>query len=137
MTLEEIEAALAAALSLRSPILAPDDSGRRKIEVLQNYMLLTAHVSGDLVEAKHWLAALIDRLAGQWESLAGWEVALKRPRAKATKAEIDQAKIVVEPQLYAAGRKARALRESVVDQIARLEREERVMSRAYTMLSGG
>lgn len=136
MDLAEIESVLERALPLRSPTLSPDDSGRRKIEVLQDYMLQTATVCGGLYEAKHWLVAVTDRLASEWQNLEGWEVALKRTRAKATKEEIDAAKVQVAPALHAAGRRARHLRASVIDQITRLEREGDRMSRAYTMLSG-
>ena len=74
---------------------------------------------------------------GGGRCLGGWEVALKRPRDRATKAEIEEAKVKVAPQVYAAGREAKQLLDSVDDQISRFEREERVASRAYTMMSGG
>lgn len=137
MDLPDIEAVLEAALPLRSPVFQPGDTARKKIGELEDYMLKTAHVTGGLVEAKHWLAAVEERLSEEWDALQGWEVALKRPRAKATKQEITVAKMQSAPQLYEAGRKARRLRVSVVDQITRLEREGDRMSRAYTMLSGG
>lgn len=136
MNLEEIEEALSVALPLRSPTFQPDDSARKKIGELEDYMLKSAQICGGLYEAKHWLVVVADRLASEWEHLDGWEYALRRPRAKATKAEVNAAKVKASPELYAAGRRARALRASVMDQITRLEREGDRMSRAYTMLSG-
>lgn len=137
MTIEEIEKALSDALSLRSPTFTPDDSSRRKIEALEGYMLQAAQVTGELVEARHWLRLLEVQLADEWETLQGWEVGTSKPRARLTKQDIHEAKIKVAPAKYAAGRHAKMLRESVIDQINRLEREGDRMSRAYTMISGG
>lgn len=139
MTLDEIEAVLAGALKLRSPSFSESDgvSARQKIAALEDHMLKSASINGDLVEARHWLGMLTEKLAEDWEGLAGWEVALKRPRAKATRQDVQAAKVAVAPQLFAAGRKAARLRASIDDQIVRLEREEKVCSRAYTMMSGG
>ena len=136
MTLDEIEQVLADALKLRSPVFLGGESGAGRVTVLENYMLKSANINGSLVEARHWLRAIEEKLADEWEGLAGWEVALRRPRAKATKQDIQQAKMAVAPQLFAAGRKAKRLVASVDDQISRLEREERVVSRAYTMIVG-
>lgn len=136
MNLEEIEKVLAEALPLRSPMLDPTARPRERIGVLEAYMLRTANVSGALYEAKHWLIALEATLADEWKNLQGWEVALKRPRARATKAEIDAAKVQSSPLLWEQGRRTRQLRTSVVDQITRLEKEGDRMSRAYSMESG-
>lgn len=136
MDLEQIEAVLMVALKLRSPHFAPGHPPRSKIAELEDYLLRSASVNGELVEALHWCREAGVALGDAWEQLEGWEVALRRPRAKATRQEIQAAKMRTSPQLYEAGRKARRLRESLVDQIARLEREERVVSRAYTMVTG-
>lgn len=136
MNLGEIEGVLGDALPLRSPVYDPTQRPRDRITALEDYMLRTANVCGALYEAKHWLAALEGTLADEWKNLDGWEYALKRPRAKATKVEIDAAKAKASPGLFEAGRTARRLRESVVDQITRLEKEGDRMSRAYSMESG-
>lgn len=136
MTLDEIRGALARALPMRSPIFAEDMRPAAKVPVLEEYMLAVAEINGELVEARHWLRLLAETLADEWEHLAGWEVALRKPRARATKTDINAAKVQVAPQLFSAGREARKLRESVDDQIERFEREERVVSRAYTMITG-
>lgn len=137
MDLDAIEAALTHALALRTPLFEPGTSGRVRIAALEDYMLASAHANGDLVEARHWLRETEERLRDEWNNLEGWEVALKgTTRSRATKTDIQQAKIKASPQLFEAGRKATRLRESVVDQIARLEREEKVLSRVYAMISG-
>lgn len=136
MDLVAIEAALQTALVLRTPTFPPGARGREKINALEDYMLASASINGDLVEARHWLREIEQKLRDDWESLDGWQVALTGLVSKATKPQIQRAKITVAPQTFEAGRKATRLRESVVDQIARLEREERVMSRVYTMISG-
>lgn len=136
MTLDEIRDVLARALPMRSPTFPEDTPGGEKVPVLENYMLEVAYVNGELVEARHWLRLTIETLGDQWKNLQGWEVALRKARNRATKEEIHAAKVIVAPQLYEAGREARALKSSVDDQIARFEREERVVSRAYTMVVG-
>lgn len=139
MDLERIEAVLDEALELRMPYKREDDRPpRQKIAELEDHLLRSAHLNGDLVEAQHWLRLLTQTLADQWAALEGWQVALSGVTpAKATKAQVTAAKIQVAPQLHAAGVKAAQLRASVDAQIERLEREERVCSRAYTMMSGG
>lgn len=137
MTLEQIEEALTGALRLRSPVFEPGTAPRAKVSAIEDHMLLSANVNGDLVAARHWLRMLEAKLGDEWEAMTGWEVALRKARNRASKAEINEAKIATAPAKFQAGRKARRLRESVDDQIVRLEREERVCSRAYTMLSGG
>lgn len=135
MNLEEIEGVLTEALALKSPRWGPDDTPSVKVAAIEDHMVAAAHLSGRLVECRHWLRAMTMSLGEQWEALQGWETALKRPRAKATKQDIEASKIAVAPQLFAAGKKASALRASVDDQIARLEREDRTMSRLYTLVA--
>lgn len=137
MTLDEIRDALGRALPMRSPTFADDTPGGEKVPVLENYMLAVAEINGELVEARHWLRLTIEDLGEKWKHLQGWEVALRKARNRATKEDIHAAKVQIAPQLYDAGREARRLKSSVDDQIARFEREERVVSRAYTMVVGG
>lgn len=136
MNLDAIQAALDEALPLRSPVYDPTKHPRERIVEMEAHMLKAAHVAGSLYEAKHWLLALEARLRDEWETLTGWDYALTRPRGKATKAEIDQAKAQAAPALFESGRRARHLRESVIDQIQRLEKEGDRMSRAYSMEAG-
>jgi hypothetical protein len=136
VTLEDIRAVLDEALALRFPVTA-DTRGRARVELLEDHMLASAVVNGKLVEARHWLRMLRASLADSWEKLAGWEIAMAgKPRARWTAADIQRAKIKVAPAQYDAGREAKRLAESIDDQIARLERDERICSRAYSMLSG-
>lgn len=137
MNLAEIEDVLNRALPMRvpgGPTLGT--SARERIAALEDYLLASAHINGELVEARHWLRELESTLTDQWEHLEGWEVGLRRPRAKATKQDIQEAKVRSSPGIFEAGRKARRLRESVVDQIARFEREATIVSRAYTIITG-
>jgi hypothetical protein len=137
MDLAAIRDVLNRALPMRSPYFPEGTAPAAKVAVLEDYMLAAALINGELVEARHWLRLLQAELADRWAGLQGWEVALRKARARATTADVQAAKVVVAPQLYAAGAEARRLRESVDDQIARFEREERAVSRAYTMTTGG
>lgn len=136
MSLEEIRAALEEALPLRSPRFAPEERPATKIAALEDHMLACAEVNGSLVEARHWLRFLRARLADEWEKLEGWQMATDKARARLTAADINRAKIRVAPTQYEAGREAKRLSESIDDQIVRLEREEKVCSRAYSLISG-
>lgn len=136
MQLEEIEKALAEALPMRSPVRDPDGTARAHIERLEDYLLRSAQVNGNLAEASHWLRMVEAALSEQWDKLTGWEAALTKPRARWTKQDIHDAKVRVEPVRWAALQQARRLRLSIEEQMGRFEREERVMSRAYTMAAG-
>lgn len=137
MTLEQIEAALDGALPLRIPRFEPGLAARNKVALLEDYMLTSAIANGDLVEARHWLRRLEQDLGDRWDRIEGWEVvAPSKARNKLTVADMERAKRIVEPALFDARRKAQGLRLSIDDQIVRLEREERVCSRAYTMIAG-
>lgn len=137
MTLADIEAALARALPFRVPRFEPGLGARQKVSQLEDFMLSSALVNGDLVEARHFLRLLEQDLSDRWDQVQGWEVvAPPKARAKLTVADIDRAKHAVEPTLWDARRKAQTLRLSVDDQITRMEADQRVASRAYSMLSG-
>lgn len=137
MSLDEIREVLARALPMRSPTFTQGTPGAGKVPALERHMLAVAEINGELVEARHWLRLTIEALGDQWKNLQGWEVALRKPRARATKEDIQAAKAMIAPHLFDAAREARTLKLSVDDQIERFEREERVVSRAYTMVTGG
>jgi hypothetical protein len=139
MTIEEIRQTIADALPLRVPRFATDTPTRERVSALEDYLLTSAYQLGALVEARHWLRLLEDRLSREVDLLQGWEAMLPSKGAKATytKTEIAAAKRASAPQLFAAGRECRQLRGSVDDQIERFKFEDQfVISRAYSIISG-
>lgn len=139
MDIEAIEAALSVALPLRPPRFGPDDAARLKVGRLEDYLLESAYAHAELEEALHWLEALVGELKARVEEMTGWQVALPSGKRgeRATQQDVLRAKRQLDPVTFDAGARARQLRESVRRQIARFEFEERVVSRAYTLISGG
>jgi hypothetical protein len=138
MKLEEIKGVLTDTLPLRSPTFLPVDSARIKVAALEDFMLAGAHAHGELEEALHWLDAVIAHLKDKITRITGYEVALPRkPKDRLTQADITAAKRTLDPATFEAGAEAQRLRASILRQIARLEHEHSVVSRAYSLISGG
>lgn len=137
MTIAEIEAALARALPMRTPRFEPTTAPGTKIAALEDYLLAAAFANGDLVEAAYWLDELVEHFKDQIEQMTGWQVALDGQPARATREQVLTAKRQVNPTVFEAGGHARRLRDAIRAQIVRFEREEKVISRAYTLISGG
>lgn len=140
MDLEEIRSTLAEALKLRVPRFSDEIGPRERASALGDYLLISANVSGALVEARHWLRLLEEELAGKLRNLEGYEAALSaagHQKGAPTKSQIMQAKRLTAPHLFDAHAEGRNLRGSVDDQIERLKFEAQfVISRAYTIISG-
>lgn len=136
MTVAEIEAALARALPMRTPRFDPDTPPRAKISALEDYLMDAAYINGELYEAAHWLNLLVDDYKTQIEQMDGYEVALGKQPARATQAEILIAKRKMNPSVFEVATHARQLRDSILAQITRFAGEEKVISRAYTLISG-
>lgn len=139
MTIEEIEAALAKALPLRPPTFSDDYHPNVKIAALEDYMLQAAWHAAELEEALHWLVKLVEHFRKQVEEMTGYEVALPTGKRaeRITKEDVLSAKRQLNPVVFDAGGHARMLRDSIRRQIDRFDREEKIISRAYTLISGG
>jgi hypothetical protein len=138
MTLDEIRGVLAEAMAMRTPRKFTEQAPKERVGALEDYLLESAYQRGALIEARHWLRELEDRLRQEADELQGWQAMLAGSATKVrTKAEIQAAKETAAPALFAAGREARKLRGSVDDQIDRFAFEDQfVISRAYSMISG-
>lgn len=140
MQIEQIEAVLERVLPMRPPKFEPGTSAAQKVSEIEDYMLEAAHVHAELEEALYWLDALVEHFKAQIETMTGWEVALPVKRAdRITREDVLRAKRQVNPVTFDAGAHARQLRAAMLRQITRLEYEtgNGVMSRAYTLISGG
>jgi hypothetical protein len=139
MRLEQIEQALSGALVMRPPKFGPDVAPAVKISALEDYLLASAWQHAELEEALHWAAALVEHLRLAIERMTGFEVALPAGKRadRITDRDVLAAKRALDPATFEAGARAKALRESIARQIARFEYETGVISRAYTLISGG
>lgn len=141
MTIEEIEAVVAKVLPMRPPTFGPDTGGAEKVSKIEDYMLKAAYIHAELEEALYWLDALVEHFKGMVEQMTGWEVALPSGKRgdRVTRDDVLRAKRQCDPTTFNAGSRARQLRETIKRQINRLEYETGlgVMSRAYTLISGG
>lgn len=135
MNLVEVRERLESALPLRIPLLDPNLAPAQRIEALEDHILKCAWHRAELEEALYWCIEAGKLLRAKWDSVQGFQVALRGSRP--TRDQIDQAKAEIDPQTYAALTEARALVEHLKRQISRLGGSDYdAASRAYTMLSG-
>lgn len=143
LDIEDIKGFLHNAVRLRPPRFEYGETDatppREKIEALENYLMESAYAAAELEECLHWLSAVVAHFKRVIENLTGYEAALPgKSRDRLTQADINRAKRIVDPASFDAGAEARHLQESCLRQIERLRFEEQwVISRAYTMISGG
>lgn len=137
MTVEEIKAALHAALPLRVPIWNPQTTARGKVEALEDYLAQCAYKRADCEEALYWSWEAEKVLRREWEGIEGWEALLpSKARSRPTEAHVTRAKARVKPETYASLSEVKTLIEGLDRQCKRLTRDEETCSRRYSLLSG-
>jgi hypothetical protein len=139
MTEDEIRLVLAQALTMRSPRFEDGTGAKEKISSLEDYLLESAYMQGELEEAYHYLTYSIAHLKREIEEMTGYEAALpSRPAGRHTQADHLAAKRIAAPATFEAGAEARQLMESVKRQIDRFRFEagQGPISRAYTLITG-
>jgi hypothetical protein len=140
MEMDRIRAALHAARQMRTPRFEPDTPPSTKIGRLEDYLLESAWMQGELEDALFWLDALTVHFETQVRDISGWEVALpNKRRERITQADVEQAKRTVDPIAFDASSEVRQVRGHVLRQIDRLRWEagQGPVSRAYTLIVGG
>jgi hypothetical protein len=144
MDLEQIEQTAFQVATLRMPkfvydINDPMRSTRpgEKIERLESYILDVAYARGDAEQARLYAYAAVRRLTNEWDHLEGWEEVFGDPAkaAKATQPQIKEAKRQIRPDLFDGIEHGLYLVKRLSEQIKRLEKDEDVASRAYTLVS--
>lgn len=108
-----------------------------KIEQLESYLLDAAYGRGDAEEARLYAYAAIRRLTEKWDHIEGWEESFGDPlkAAKATQPQIKEAKRQIDPETFDAIEHGTYLVKRLSEQVKRLEKDEEVASRAYTLIS--
>jgi hypothetical protein len=119
VTLDEIRACCTAARGAdaalhRRPHL------RERVELLEDYLNLTAVTRGELEEARLYAQGALRDLACEWDAIVGWEIHLKRRRADVTKHDVTVAKAEIRPDLHAGMTEAKWLVDRLSEQIDRL-----------------
>lgn len=138
MTVEEIKAALLAALPLRVPIWNPRSTAREKVEELENYLAQCAYKRADCEEALYWAWEAEKVLRREWEGIEGWENLLpSKARSRPTEPQVTRAKARVKPETFTGLSEVKTLIEGLDRQCKRLTRDEETCSRRYSLLSGG
>lgn len=107
-----------------------------KIDKLESYLIDTAIFRQEAHEAKLLVQEALDDLQAQWDAIEGWEIELPTT-SKRTQADVVEAKRQVKPDLYSSIQTGKRLVDRLSEQIKRLEKDDNVSSRAYTLITGG
>jgi len=130
----EIAESVHASGLLRIPSFAEDLPAAEKIAALESHLLDTARWRSVLEDLRIILEDEYEEIDDLWRNVTGYEMYLNgKPKSKD---DIDEAKRQVNPDLFARRRTVIKLMRQVGNQIRRLEKDDAVVSRAYTMLTG-
>jgi hypothetical protein len=134
----EIRALLHEAAKVRMPRFSDEHTSRERVELLEDYLNLTAVTRGELEEARLYAQGALRDLSVEWEAIVGWEIHLKRRRADVTKHDVTVAKAEIRPDLHAGMLEARWLVDRLSEQIHRISGmgDDQVASRLYTVITG-
>ena len=134
MDYHEVQQAIHDVSKIRMPDFAEDIAPKAKIEALEGHLFDTARARQLLEEARLMLEDAYEVIDDEWLGLTGWEVYLRgKPKSQV---EIDEAKREMKPDLFFSRRRCQKLLRQVGNQIRRMEKDDAVASRAYTMLVG-
>lgn len=140
MTLEDAKEKLGLAAQLRTPRWDPSSprGPQEKIDMLEQYLLDCSFWRGELEEAELYVSAGLHELRLKWEMMEGYESMLGQVDPdKATGPQHLRAKRLHDPDLFRNISDGKHLLERIGRQIRRLEKDQEVASRAYTLLTGG
>lgn len=105
-----------------------------KIDALEDYITDVAIARGELEEARLHMHEALAALLTQWDEIVGWEVLL--PSSRYTQEDVRRAKKQLRPDLGHGIEHARRLVARMSEQIHRLEQDEKMASRQYTLITG-
>ena len=140
MTLEEIHRTLYEAAKLKMPTFRTRNGDgpippRTKIAALEDYLLQTARWRGHLEQGRLQAQDAVRELQRKWDHMAGWED--YRRKGEKSVASVEDAKRQKDPGLYDSIKSGEFLVKRLSDQIRRLEHDDDVASRVYTLITGG
>lgn len=124
------------AQQLRVPLMHPDSGPRATMalsEQLASYMLLSAWYAGALHEERLGHYVSLRDAQNRWDHLEGWEMY----RQGKTDASREEAKKLMDPELYDEIQARKWMISRLSEEIERLNRDgEKAVSRTYTILTG-
>lgn len=129
-----LPACLTTSLGLRVPVFARTAAPREKIEALEEYLLLSASVQGDLTEERFdWMTRLVP-IQDEWDHMP--EEEWGHHRRTRTETAVKHAKRIARPPLYDEIMDIEWMIKRLTEEIDRMERDATKCSRAYTMITG-
>lgn len=131
---DEIRKKLYAASKLRMPRFKSDTPRTERIEQLEDYLLQTAFHRGELEEARLYAHDALGMLLDRWDDLEGWETMIGK--SDPSQDAIRRAKKTLDKGLHDSLNVSKRLIGRLSDQIRRLEKDDEVASRAYTLIAG-
>lgn len=121
------------AQQLRVPLMHPDKNAMALSEELASYMLLSAWYAGALHEERLGHYVGLREAQNRWDHLEGWEMY----RTGKTDSSREEAKKVMDPELYDEIQARKWMISRLSEEIERLNRDgEKAVSRTYTILTG-
>lgn len=122
---------------LRFPKPGRDEHPREKIAALEDYLVETAIVEGEVQELRLSAYRELAACEAAWSAISGWESHLRRPGKTPTIAERDEAKARIDPDTARLLRDAKWTVTRCNEAIERLDRETKRVSRLYAFITGG
>ena len=119
-------------LKMRPPRYDRLMSSSMRVELLEEFMLESAYIQGDLTEARVEWEKVLWPLEQEWHDITGWE----EFRRNKTEAGVRAAKRMVRPDLWAMMEDIRWVIKRMGDEIERMESTAAKVSRSYTMETG-
>jgi hypothetical protein len=138
VSVDEIREVLTRAAAVRMPRFTPEMHSRERVEILEDYLNLTAVARGELEEARLWAHMALRDLTQEWDDIKGWGMHLQG-NGRHTKDDVVAAKREVRPELHDGIKEAKWLVERLTDQIDRIGArmgDDQVASRIYTLIAG-
>ena len=129
---------LTTAKSLRMPLWDNEDpekfkSQREKLELLGDYIALTAFWQGECSAEVLDLQVELSDIEDQWSQLEGWEI---HQGSRKTDRSVDEAKAIANPKLAQQRRDTKRLLKMLQQEIDRLEADSVKASRVVTTILG-
>jgi hypothetical protein len=137
VTPDDIRQLLFHAAAVRMPRLDGQSATQTRIGMVEDYLNLTAITRGELEEARLHTYAAMAKLHDEWDTIEGWETALRRSGSRITQQDVVEAKASLRPDLHDAIKDAKWLIRRLSEQIERLRVDDAAASRLYTMITGG
>src|SRR4051794_20435045 len=108
MSTDEIREVLTRSAEVQMPRFTPNMGSREKVELLEDYLNLTAVARAELERARLWAQMGLKELGDQWDDIKGWGMHLQS-NGRQTKEDVVAAKREVRPDIHDGLKEARWL----------------------------